>query len=297
MSRLGLPRSANDSVSNETWSKTGGTAGCCPNLAGPSVGSLPGAGVAISIRGGGGGGGSERMPSADDDAGVCLSRPCNTSAYRQLRAPAACQPGATERRGVPCLRLRTLARRKCGSRPGTEVLDHDRGPVITGIVVSVLLWPVGPLLATAAIGLMIAKTDLFGLPPSRNQGERAAGSVPRPALQACRQAEPGPRLHSYVRACGLGCSTVSVVARADYEGPMAESYDAGRTLTPEAIATWRDVLAPLLGSGSFPVLDLGAAQPASALYLLLIAARLHISPGHSVPSGQPPRPGTTRYAS
>jgi SAM-dependent methyltransferase len=39
---------------------------------------------------------------------------------------------------------------------------------------------------------------------------------------------------------------------------MAESYDAGRTLTPEAIATWRDVLSPLLGSGSLPVLDLGA---------------------------------------
>jgi SAM-dependent methyltransferase len=39
---------------------------------------------------------------------------------------------------------------------------------------------------------------------------------------------------------------------------MAENYDAGRTLTPEAIATWRDVLSPLLGSGSLPVLDLGA---------------------------------------
>jgi ubiquinone/menaquinone biosynthesis C-methylase UbiE len=51
---------------------------------------------------------------------------------------------------------------------------------------------------------------------------------------------------------------VSLVARADYEGPMAENYDAGRTLTPEAVATWRDVLSPLLGSGSLPVLDLGA---------------------------------------
>lgn len=39
---------------------------------------------------------------------------------------------------------------------------------------------------------------------------------------------------------------------------MAENYDAGRTLTPEAIATWRDVLSPLLGSSSLPVLDLGA---------------------------------------
>ncbi|HZA85782.1 MAG TPA: hypothetical protein VE466_02805, partial [Acidimicrobiales bacterium] len=48
------------------------------------------------------------------------------------------------------------------------------------------------------------------------------------------------------------------MARADYEGPMAENYDAGRTLTPEAIATWRDVLSPLLGSSSLPVLDLGA---------------------------------------
>lgn len=48
------------------------------------------------------------------------------------------------------------------------------------------------------------------------------------------------------------------MAGADYEGPMAENYDAGRTLTPEAMATWRDVLSPLLGSGSSPVLDLGA---------------------------------------
>jgi ubiquinone/menaquinone biosynthesis C-methylase UbiE len=39
---------------------------------------------------------------------------------------------------------------------------------------------------------------------------------------------------------------------------MAENFDAGRTLTPQAIATWRDVLSPLLGPGSLPVLDLGA---------------------------------------
>jgi hypothetical protein len=144
---------------------------------------------------------------------------------------------------------------------------------------------------------MIAKTDLFGLPPSRNQGERAAGSVPRPALQACRQAEPGPRLHSYVRACGLGCSTVSVVARADYEGPMAESFDAGRTLTPEAIATWRDVLAPLLGSGSFPVLDLGAGTARfSAIPIVDSGPPSHQRRPQRC-SGQPPRPGTTRYAS
>jgi len=39
---------------------------------------------------------------------------------------------------------------------------------------------------------------------------------------------------------------------------MAENYDAGRPLTPESIATWRDVLSPLLGAGSLPVLDLGA---------------------------------------
>ena len=39
-------------------------------------------------------------------------------------------------------------------------------PVLTiGIVVAVLLWPVGPLLAAAAIGLVFAKPDLFGLPP------------------------------------------------------------------------------------------------------------------------------------
>jgi ubiquinone/menaquinone biosynthesis C-methylase UbiE len=39
---------------------------------------------------------------------------------------------------------------------------------------------------------------------------------------------------------------------------MAENYDAGRTLTPDATATWRDVLSPHLRSGSLPVLDLGA---------------------------------------
>jgi ubiquinone/menaquinone biosynthesis C-methylase UbiE len=39
---------------------------------------------------------------------------------------------------------------------------------------------------------------------------------------------------------------------------MAENYDAGRTLTPAGMAAWRDVLSPLLGSGSRPVLDLGA---------------------------------------
>jgi hypothetical protein len=37
--------------------------------------------------------------------------------------------------------------------------------LITGIVVSVVLWPVGPFLAAGAIGLVVAKPDLFGLPP------------------------------------------------------------------------------------------------------------------------------------
>jgi hypothetical protein len=37
--------------------------------------------------------------------------------------------------------------------------------LITGIVVSVLLWPVGALLAAAAIALVVAKPDLFGMPP------------------------------------------------------------------------------------------------------------------------------------
>jgi len=39
---------------------------------------------------------------------------------------------------------------------------------------------------------------------------------------------------------------------------MAEVYDAGRSLTSQAIAAWREALAPFLGSGSLPVLDLGA---------------------------------------
>jgi hypothetical protein len=36
--------------------------------------------------------------------------------------------------------------------------------LIIGIVVAVLLWPVGPLLVAAAIGVVVAKPDLFGLP-------------------------------------------------------------------------------------------------------------------------------------
>jgi hypothetical protein len=32
------------------------------------------------------------------------------------------------------------------------------------IVVAVLLWPVGPILVAAAIGLVVAKPELFGLP-------------------------------------------------------------------------------------------------------------------------------------
>jgi hypothetical protein len=36
--------------------------------------------------------------------------------------------------------------------------------LVTSIVVSVLLWPVGPFLAAAAIALVVAKPDLFGMP-------------------------------------------------------------------------------------------------------------------------------------
>ncbi|HKA85050.1 MAG TPA: hypothetical protein VKD21_14355 [Acidimicrobiales bacterium] len=35
---------------------------------------------------------------------------------------------------------------------------------IAGVVVSLLLWPVGPLLAVAAIALVVAKPGLFGMP-------------------------------------------------------------------------------------------------------------------------------------
>jgi hypothetical protein len=37
--------------------------------------------------------------------------------------------------------------------------------LIVGVVVAVLLWPVGLLLVAAAIGIVVAKPDLFGLPP------------------------------------------------------------------------------------------------------------------------------------
>lgn len=39
-------------------------------------------------------------------------------------------------------------------------------PVLTiAILLAVLLWPVGPVLAAVAIGVVLAKPDLFGLPP------------------------------------------------------------------------------------------------------------------------------------
>jgi hypothetical protein len=37
--------------------------------------------------------------------------------------------------------------------------------LLIGIVVSVVFWPIGPLLAAAVIGLVVAKPDLFRLPP------------------------------------------------------------------------------------------------------------------------------------
>jgi ubiquinone/menaquinone biosynthesis C-methylase UbiE len=47
--------------------------------------------------------------------------------------------------------------------------------------------------------------------------------------------------------------------RADYEGSMPANYDAGRGLTDESAATWREITTPLLtGSAGHPLLDLGA---------------------------------------
>jgi hypothetical protein len=34
-----------------------------------------------------------------------------------------------------------------------------------GTLLAVLLWPVGPVMAAAAIAVVLAKPDLFGLPP------------------------------------------------------------------------------------------------------------------------------------
>jgi hypothetical protein len=39
-------------------------------------------------------------------------------------------------------------------------------PVLAiGTLLAVLLWPVGPVMAAAAIAVVLAKPDLFGLPP------------------------------------------------------------------------------------------------------------------------------------
>lgn len=48
------------------------------------------------------------------------------------------------------------------------------------------------------------------------------------------------------------------MARADYEGPMATTFDIGRGLTEEATTTWQVTLAPYLTAGGPPILDLGA---------------------------------------
>jgi SAM-dependent methyltransferase len=44
----------------------------------------------------------------------------------------------------------------------------------------------------------------------------------------------------------------------DYEGRMAEVYNAGRSLGPEAIAVWVDLARQFVGDGPGPMLDLGA---------------------------------------
>lgn len=36
--------------------------------------------------------------------------------------------------------------------------------LVVGLVVAVVLWPVGPVLVAAAIGVVVAKPELFGLP-------------------------------------------------------------------------------------------------------------------------------------
>lgn len=46
--------------------------------------------------------------------------------------------------------------------------------------------------------------------------------------------------------------------RADYEGPMAEAYDAGRSLFPETVEAWHKALWPLRPESPYPILDLGA---------------------------------------
>jgi ubiquinone/menaquinone biosynthesis C-methylase UbiE len=48
------------------------------------------------------------------------------------------------------------------------------------------------------------------------------------------------------------------VSRADYNGPMAEAYDRGRTLHPEAADVWRSAIASFVDRIEGPVLDLGS---------------------------------------
>jgi ubiquinone/menaquinone biosynthesis C-methylase UbiE len=56
--------------------------------------------------------------------------------------------------------------------------------------------------------------------------------------------------------------TLAAVPRADYEGWMADAYDAGRRLGPEAFSAWREAAGRYLGPGPAAeggaVLDLGA---------------------------------------
>lgn len=39
--------------------------------------------------------------------------------------------------------------------------------LVIGSAVAVLLWPIGPVLVAAAIGLVVAMPDLFRSPPQR----------------------------------------------------------------------------------------------------------------------------------
>ncbi len=60
--------------------------------------------------------------------------------------------------------------------------------------------------------------------------------------------------------------------RADYEGWMAEAYDAGRGLTEASTVSWRDAIAPFLRVGGPPLLDLGAGTGRFSVLLASWAA-------------------------
>jgi ubiquinone/menaquinone biosynthesis C-methylase UbiE len=70
----------------------------------------------------------------------------------------------------------------------------------------------------------------------------------------------------------------------DYEGRMAKVYNAGRSLSPETITIWMDLVRRFIADGPEPVLDLGAGTGrfSAALARALDATVIALEPAKSM---------------